>query len=169
MKITADNLRRKSACREAVAWYETAGLDDLDWSEVRAVDGDATAESWAGWLAVNIPCGIERVGAWRYEYGDRGNLISETYRGGEVRRYAYDERGNLISMTYPNGEVYRYEHDDRGNRVSMTYPDSEVYRYEYDERAIPSVTARLTMRDGSVREICGFVRPHCGQEGGQGE
>ena len=160
MKITADNLRRKSACREAVAWYETASLDDLDWSEVRAVDGDATAESWAAWLAVNIPCGIERVGAWRYERDERGNLISATYPNGEGDRYEYDDRGNCVSMTYPNGGVRRYKYDDRGNLISATYPNGGVRRYKYDERgncdrAIPSVTARLTMRDGSVREIGG--------------
>jgi YD repeat-containing protein len=70
----------------------------------------------------------------KFEYDERGNLISETFPEGTTIIHSYDERNNLISTTYPDGEGWLYEYDERTNKISMTYPSGDKTTYEYDDR-----------------------------------
>tara|TARA_B110000495_G_C22912754_1_gene533074 strand:- start:617 stop:1051 length:435 start_codon:yes stop_codon:yes gene_type:complete len=44
----------------------------------------------------------------RFEFDDRGNMISETFPEGDIHLYEYDERNNMISETYPSGLKHLY-------------------------------------------------------------
>ena len=85
-----------------------------------------------------------------YGYDEAGQMVSETFPGGQVihayddagRRtqmvdatgttsFAYDDAGRTTQVASPEGTI-TYGYDDAGRRASMTLPGSRTVDYAYD-------------------------------------
>ncbi len=71
------------------------------------------------------------AGTVRFEYDDKGRVLSEDFQGNQVR-YTYDKDGNLLEMTYPSGMVARYDYDVDGRLQGIKVGD-HACTYKYGE------------------------------------
>ena len=93
-----------------------------------------------------LPDGTER----RFEYDEKGNLVSYTDPSGNVFSYTYNDRGLLLSETLPTGGVYRYTRSPDMNIASITDPSGNVTRFDYDRF---SRLVKATWGDGTSRSF----------------
>jgi len=70
-----------------------------------------------------------------YEYDDKGNLITETYRTSSydwITRYEYDENNFLIRIINPDAGTIQLEYDANGNIIKRIGGDGGITEYTYD-------------------------------------
>ncbi len=69
------------------------------------------------------------AGSLRFEYDDKGRVLSEDFQGNKTR-YTYDKDGNLLEMAYPSGLVVKYSYDEDGRLQSLKVGDDTcTYKY----------------------------------------
>ena len=69
------------------------------------------------------------AGSLRFEYDDKGQVLSEEFQGNKTR-YTYDKDGNLLEMAYPSGLVVKYSYDEDGRLQSLKVGDDTcTYKY----------------------------------------
>lgn len=68
----------------------------------------------------------DAAGSTRYQYGPRGNLLSQTRDSDSlvtVIHYQYDAADRLTGITYPSGRKVRYDYDTAGQVSRVTLDD----------------------------------------------
>lgn len=79
-------------------------------------------KGWVYTLTFNKQYDLERLqfpnGLFRrWQYDDRGRLVTAIDVKGNTTRYAYDRADNLIRLEEPDGNVHHFEYDAMGNMV----------------------------------------------------
>jgi RHS repeat-associated protein len=83
-----------------------------------------------------------------YAYDARGNLLSETLRGGGERKHTYNSRGQVLTATNAAGGVTTFTYNDDGTVRSATLPSGVSATVSYNAQ---KQLTRITRSDGSER------------------
>lgn len=102
-------------------YYDGAGPSRVEWEDGNFQNLELNGEQVK---AIENP-----AGSLRFEYDDKGQVLSEEFQGNKTR-YTYDKDGNLLEMAYPSGLVVKYSYDEDGRLQSLKAGDDTcTYKY----------------------------------------